>query len=188
MSIIFVAGAQRSDLYHPMYWRETMEPFPAFRGRGQNRNHIAFLPFSRNYKPKINEYRLENDRKPLDYIYAEDTNYSKLITTKRGNLLLVPTTMEENEYLCLATFTSDYHGFYSSIKLKDAEIVKQWSSTGYFIHVCHLIIRFTSMTGYVAAESNIRSGVGIVDVVTLDSYAEMTTDEFEVWSSEKKYC
>lgn len=169
---------EKTNSFRPTPWHWSIDPFPAFRGKGAR--YSVFQPVAGNYAPKFNGLAPTADGYGCPIIGVDDQQ-TKLIRTMKGTLLVVPCAKEQDEKVMLLTLRGGFRGHYSRIEAVNAEFL---SRRGGNTHCCpteHLVVRLTDPKGYVFAETGRRCGTGLVEIFSWDGYKTMPTEEFEVW-------
>ena len=176
--IKLIYSSEKTNSFRPTPWHWSTEPFPAYRGAGAR--YTAFQAVANGYTPNFDGVEPASDGYGCPRV-ASDGRPSKLIKTKKGTLLLVPCSKEQDEKLMLLALRGGFRGHYSRIEAVNAEILFK---RGGNIHCCpteHLVVRLTDPEGYVFAETGRRCGTGLVEIFSWGGYQTMPTEEFEVW-------
>lgn len=167
-------ACEKTNSYYPTPWGWTLDPFPAFRGAGQRYN--AFLAVASGFTPWFSSFDLSDN-------HAMSDDYSKIIKTQKGKLLLVPCSKKEDEKIVLITARGSFRGAFARTEAVGAEILWQ---NGMDMHCCpvrHIVARITEPDGYVWTETGDRnrSSCGCVEVYSWKGgYFALSTEEYEV--------
>ena len=172
--IKLIYSCEKTNAFRPTPWHWSEKPFPAYRGAGAR--YTAFQPVANGYIPNLNNSFTANGS-----CITIDKQFSKLIKTKKGTLLLVPCSREQDEKLMFLTLRGGFRGYYSRIEAVGTEILFQRGGNKHCCPTEHLVVRLTSSKGYVFAETGRRCGTGLVEIFSWDSYQTMPTEEFEIW-------
>lgn len=140
-------------------------------------------------KEFIDEYNTIKE-KPIPNILEEekpvlDGQFSKIITTTKGTLLLVPCNEREDEKILLVTALSGFRGFLGNIEVVNGEILYDKKAQKHCVETAHIVARL-SPKGYVWTETGRRSSTGDVEIFSWDSYQRMSKEEFLVWQEIQK--
>lgn len=171
-------SSEKTNSFRPEPWHWSEEPFPAFRGAGAR--YAAFQPVANGYKPEFDGKKPSADGYACPSVSVDDQP-SKLIKTKKGTLLIVPCSKEQDEKLMLVTLRGGFRGNYSRVEAVNAEILSEKSGNMHCCPTGHLVVRLTNPKGYVFAETGRRCGTGLVELFSWGGYRVMPTEEFEVW-------
>lgn len=137
----------------------------------------------------IKEYELLKNLPVSPYLETGkplvDTKCSKIITTAKGTLLVVPCQKEEDEKIMLITALSGFRGFFSNISAVACEIIYQRNAQKHCVETAHIVARIGS-GGYVWTETGRRGSSGDVEIFSWDSYQRMPKEEFLVWQEIQK--
>lgn len=176
----FMYSSEKTNSFRPTPWHWSTDPFPAYRGAGAR--YSVFQPVAFGYTPKFVGEEPTTDGYRCPTVSIEDHQFSKLVKTQKGTLLLVTCQQDQDEKLMLLTLRGGFRGGYSRIEVVGGEIL---SRRGGNIHCCpteHLVVRLTDPQGYVFAETGRRCSTGLVEVFSWeDGYRTLPTEEFEVW-------
>ena len=170
--IRFMYASEKTNSFRPMPWRFTNDPFPAIRGQGQR--YSAFLAVARDFVPRLYEQYVSDPR-------CLCVNHCKIITTKKGGLLLVPCAKEQDEQIMLITARGGFRGQFGCIKAHGAEILYERSMNMHCCPVAHIVARVKEPEGYVITETGRRCATGHIDVFSWKGgYFQMSSNEYEV--------
>ncbi len=143
-----------------MPWTWSKDPTPAYRGAGAW--YTVFQATSKDYAPKYNVNPITN--KQNSSLVITDNQSSKLVKTKKGELLLVPCSCKEDEKLMFITLRGGFHGWYSRLVTVNAEIIYSREGNDHACPTKHLIVRIIGPQGYVLSETGQKSGSGIIEI------------------------
>lgn len=169
---IFYA-CEKTNAFRPTPWDWTIDPFPAFRGAGQRYN--AFLAVANGFTPWFSSFNLADNT-------AMSDDYSKIIKTKKGKLLLVPCSKKEDEKIVLITARGSFRGAFAKTEAIGAEILWENGMGMHCTPVKHIVARITSPDGYIRTEtgSRHRSMHGYTEICSWrGGYFGLSTEEYE---------
>lgn len=183
MSTKFFYGNEKTNADRPEPWNYNMQNgFLAVRGTGAK--HRVFCAVGKNYKPYQHLQSGDGFKCPR---LVFDEQWSKIITTKKGGLILLPASKKANQLIMFITIRSGFRSGFSIIEAVGGEILLKQTSSKHCCETGHLIVRIDHPDGFAYTETGRKSTTGIVDVFSWSKgYHCMTTEKFHVWREEHK--